>query len=123
MNTVGPTTNTNRASTMASTMLMFESHWMPFSTPETAEAMKAAVRTAMTPTSTPLPTLPMPPTISRPQPICRAPRPSEAAEPKSVAKMASMSMTRPAGPSARRLPISEVKAELISCGRPLRKVP
>ena len=104
-------------------MLMLDSHWMPFSMPVTAEAMNAAVSTAMMPTRTPLPTLPIPPTISRPLPICRAPRPSEAAEPKSVAKIARMSMTRPAGPSARRLPISDVNAELISCGRPLRKTP
>ena len=38
------------------------------------------------------------PTMSRPLRICRAPRPSEAAEPNSVAKIASMSMTLPPGP-------------------------
>ena len=48
---------------MASTMLMFESHWMPLATPDTAENTNATVRTAMMPTSTPLPTSPMPPTI------------------------------------------------------------
>ena len=57
MNTVGPTTNTNPASAIASTMLMLDSHWMPLATPETAEAMKQTVSTAMTATSTPLPTL------------------------------------------------------------------
>ena len=123
MNTVGPTTKTNAARTMARTMFVLDSHWMPFSMPETAEAMNAAVSTAITPTSRPFPTLPMPATISRPLPICRAPSPSDAAEPKSVAKMARMSMTRPAGPSARRRPINPENAELISCGRPLRNVP
>ena len=104
-------------------MLMLDSHWMPLATPETAEAMNATVRTAMIPTSTPLPTLPMPPTISRPEPIWRAPRPSEAAEPKSVAKIASMSMTRPAVPLARFSPMSGANAELISWERPRRNVP
>ena len=51
MNTVGPTTNTNTASAIASTMLMLDSHWMPLATPETAEAMKAMVSAAMTATS------------------------------------------------------------------------
>ena len=35
---VGPATNTNTARTSASTMLMLDSHWMPFATPETAES-------------------------------------------------------------------------------------
>ena len=52
MKTVGPTTNTNRASARASTMLMFESHWMPLATPETAESTKATVSTAMMPIRT-----------------------------------------------------------------------
>ena len=59
----------------------------------------------------------------RPEPICRAPRPSEVAEPKSVAKIAKMSMTRPAGPSARCSPSSGANAELMSSERPLRKTP
>ena len=101
-------------------MLVLDSHWIPFSMPDTAEKMKAMVSRAMMATSTPLPTLPMPPTISSPLPICSVPRPSDAAEPKRVAKMARMSITRPAGPSARRLPMRDVNAELISCGRPLR---
>ena len=85
--------------------------------------MKQTVSTAMMPMSTPLPTLPMPPTISRPEPIWRAPRPSEVAEPKSVAKIAKMSMTLPAGPFARFSPKSGAKAELMSSERPLRKTP
>ncbi len=51
MKIVGPTTNTNSASAAASTMLMFDSHWIPLATPETAEAMKQTVSTAMIPTS------------------------------------------------------------------------
>ena len=47
MKTVGPTTKTNTASTTASTMLMFDSHWMPLATPETAERMKQTVRMTM----------------------------------------------------------------------------
>ena len=58
-----------------------------------------------------------------PLPICSAPSPSEAAEPKRVAKMARTSMTLPAGPSVRRRPNSGSNAELISCLRPRRKVP
>ena len=123
MNTVGPTTKTNTASPRASTMLMLDNHWMPLATPETALRMNATVSSAMTPTSTPLPTLPMPAMICTPLPICRAPRPSEAAEPNSVAKIASMSMTRPAVPVARFSPSSGMNAELISCERPRRNTP
>ena len=79
-------------------MLMLDSHWMPFATPDTAESTNAAVSTAMMPTRRRLPVTPMPPTISRPLRICSAPSPSEAAEPKSVAKIASMSITLPAAP-------------------------
>jgi hypothetical protein len=51
MRIVGPATNTNTASTAASTMLMLDSHWMPLATPLTAEATKAMVSTTMTTTS------------------------------------------------------------------------
>ncbi len=119
MNIVGPTTNTNTASVSASTMLMLESHWMPLATPETADSTKQTVRTAMMPTSTPLPTSPRPVTMRRPLAIWMAPRPSDAAEPKSVAKIARMSMTLPAGPLA-CLPSRGSKAELMSWRRPLR---
>ena len=119
MKIVGPTTNRNNASTMASTMLMFESHWMPFATPETAESTNAAVSTAIRPTSAALPISPIPATISRPLRIWRAPRPSEAADPNKVAKIASMSITRPPGPYARR-PSSGSNAAEMSCTRPLR---
>ena len=40
----------------ASTMLMFDSHWMPLETPDTAEAMKPIVRIAMIATSRVVPT-------------------------------------------------------------------
>ena len=98
MNIVGPATNTKTASSRASTMLMFESHWMPLATPDTAERMKQAVRTAMMATRAALPTSPTPATIRSPEEIWIAPRPSEAAEPNRVAKMARMSITLPAGP-------------------------
>lgn len=65
-------------------MLPWERYWIPFSTPETAEAMKATVRTAMMPTRTGVPTSPTHPLKRRPPAICSAPRPSEAAEPKRV---------------------------------------
>ena len=38
MITVGPTTNTKSARMPASTMLMFDSHWTPLATPETADS-------------------------------------------------------------------------------------
>jgi hypothetical protein len=84
ISTVGPTTNTNTARTTASTMLVLASHWMPLAMPETAEATNAAVSTAMTTTSSPLPASPTHPRISTPLPICSAPSPSDAADPKSV---------------------------------------
>ena len=116
---LGPTTNTNTARTTASTMLTLDSHWMPLAMPETAEATKAAVSSAMIATRTPFPTLPAQPRISRPLPICSAPRPSDAAEPNRVAKIARMSMTLPQPPLAWR-PSSGSKAAEISCRRPLR---
>ncbi len=104
---------------IASTMLMFDSHWIPRAIPDTADNTKATVRIVMMTISTVLPVSPMPLTMCRPLRICSAPRPSEAAEPNSVAKIASMSMTLPHGPLARD-PSSGSNAELISCMRPLR---
>ena len=101
-------------------MLVFESHLMPRETPETAETTKAAVSTAMTPMSSALETSPRPATICRPEPICSAPMPSEVAEPKSVAKIAKMSIARPMGPSTTRRPTREVKAAEMSSERRLR---
>jgi hypothetical protein len=104
-------------------MLVLDSHWMPLATPDTADAMNAMVRSTMIETRTVLPTLSTQPLNSSPAPICSAPRPSDAAEPKRVAKIARMSMTRPAGPSERRWPMSGANAAEMSCERPLRKVP
>ena len=50
------------------------------------------------------------------------PSPSDAAEPKSVAKIARMSIALPNVPSVRRSPRRGAKAELISWRRPLRNV-
>ena len=119
MKIVGPTMNTNRASTSASTMLMLDNHWMPRATPDTAESTNAQVRIAMMPIRMALPVSPIPATICRPLRICNAPRPSEAADPNSVAKIASMSMTLPSPPLARS-PNKGSNAALISWKRPLR---
>ena len=78
---------------------------MPFSTPETAETTKQAVRTAITATASVLLPPPSPNTSSMPPVICRAPRPSEVAEPNSVAKIATTSMALP-GPWLARSPSS-----------------
>lgn len=83
---------TKTARITASTILVLDSHWMPFSTPEIAEKTNATVRTAMIRTSSPVPVLSRQFSSWNPLPIWSAPRPSDAAEPKSVAKMARMSM-------------------------------
>jgi hypothetical protein len=70
-------------------------------------------------TRAPLPRGPIPPTISRPLLIWRAPRPSDVAEPKSVAKIAKMSISFPKPPPACRPRMGEKAAE-ISWRRPLR---
>ena len=103
-------------------MLKLDSHWMPRATPDTAESTNAQVSTAMMPIRTAFPVSPIPPTICRPLRICNAPRPSEAADPNSVAKIASMSMTLPQPPWARS-PSSGSNAALISWKRPLRYTP
>lgn len=103
-------------------MLMFDSSWMPRATPETALRMKQMVSTEMSTTSPMRPRFSTQPTLFRPAWICSAPIPSEAAEPNSVAKIASMSMTLPMGPSTRG-PSSDRKADEMSWVRPLRKVP
>ena len=109
MNTVGPTTKRKNASSAAAIALALESHLMPFSTPLTAEITKQAVRTAITTVASDLLPSPRPNTSSIPPVICRAPRPSEVAEPKSVAKIATTSMALP-GPCLARAPRSGVKA-------------
>ena len=47
MSRVGPTMNTNSASTRASTMLMLDNHWMPLPMPDTADETKAMVSRVM----------------------------------------------------------------------------
>jgi hypothetical protein len=121
MRIVGPATNTTSARIPASTMLMFESHWMPLAMPVTAEATNAMVSTTMMPTSSASPTAGTPLSCN-PAPICSAPRPSEAADPNSVAKIARMSTSLPKPPSVCRSPSSGANAELISCRRPRRNV-
>ena len=101
-------------------MLMLESHWMPRLMPDTAEATKQVVRMATIPTRNGVPVSPTQPLEVMPLPICRAPRPRDAAVPKSVAKMARMLMNFPTGPSTVLMPKSEVKAAEISCLRPRR---
>ena len=119
---VGPPTNTTSANTPASTMLMFDNHWMPLATPDTADATKAIVSTTMMTTRKVVPTEARNPPALRPPPICSAPSPSEAAEPNSVAKIARMSMVRPNAPSVRCRGRSGMNVELINWRRPRRKV-
>ena len=120
MNTVGPTTNTNRARATASTILILDRYWIPFEMPETADRMKQIVNTVIRMTLKVLPTLPAQPRIRTPSAICKAPRPSEVAEPNKVAKMAKTSTILPAAPTACRLPSSDSKTAEIVRGRPLR---
>lgn len=91
---------------------------MPLETPETADAMKHAVSTAMTAMRMPLPSSPMPETISMPCPICRAPRPSEAAVPNSVTMIEKMSIVRPRAPPVRPSPSNGAKIDEITGVRP-----
>ena len=119
---VGPTTKTMTARTTARIMFVLDRNWMPFSRPDTAEATKQNVRTAMMITSRGVPASPTTPLNCRPLPICRAPRPSEAADPKRVAKMARMLMTLPPTPSTAFRPKRETKASESKFLRPRRKV-
>jgi hypothetical protein len=120
MNVVGPTSSRNRSSRIASTMLPLLSHWMPFSTPDTAERTNNEVSTRITRTAS-TSVWSTPHRKFRPLLICRAPSPSDAALPNSVARTASVSIDLPTGPSTRS-PINGRNAELIRFGWPLRKV-
>ena len=93
---------------------------MPFSMPETAEATKQAVRIAMMRTRTGEVTFSIRPVEVMPPPICRAPRPSEQAEPNSVARIARMLMMRPPMPSETRSPKIEANMAENSWARPSR---
>ena len=95
MKTVGPTTNRKRTRITAPIALALDRNCTPFSMPVTADSTKQAVSTQMTArASTTL--LPDPSKmLSRPPVICRAPSPSEVAEPKRVAMMATESIALP----------------------------
>ena len=120
MNRVGPPMKTMIASSTASTMLMFDSHWMPFSMPEIAEATKQAVRIAMMPTIIAGVDLVTRLVDTIPPPICRAPSPREQADPNRVATIARMLMMRPPIPSMAWRPNREVNMAEKSWERPRR---
>ena len=119
MKTVGPTTKMNSANTIAKTILVLDSHWMPLATPDTADATNAAVSTAMMATSNNFDGSLIQPTSTNPEPICAAPSPREATVPNRVAKIARMSMTLPPQPLA-RWPRMGAKTALTNCPRPHR---
>ena len=75
------------ASRAATSMLVFDSSLMPFSTPLTAEVRNMAAVTMMM-TTCAVGLISMPNTAFRPLLICSAPTPSEAATPKAVATIA-----------------------------------
>ncbi len=101
-------------------MLAFDSRRMPLDTPEIAEMMNPTVSTAMIEMSRALPTSSIPVTSCTPAPIWVAASPRAAAVPKRVAKMASMSMSRPIQEPLTSVPNSGAKIEEISETRPRR---
>jgi hypothetical protein len=115
-NTDGPTTNRKKRSATASTMLVFDKYWMPRCTPLAAETMNAMVSKTMMPTANDV-DFGISYNWLSPELICRAPSPSDVADPNRVAKIAKVSMARPAPPSD-RLPNKGKKAELIRLARP-----
>ena len=123
MITVGPTTSTNTARISAAIMLKLEMYWMPLLTPDNAETRNARPSTMMMPSISHVPGFSTRPVCSRPAEICRTPRPSDAAVPKTVAKIARTSMSLPRNPSALRTPMSGMNAAEISWRRPRRYVP
>ena len=76
--------------------------------PVTAETTKQSVRNAITATASALLFAAPPNTLSMPPVICSAPRPSEVAEPKSVAKIAITSIALPGPPGG---PLAEQRSE------------
>jgi hypothetical protein len=100
MKTVGPTTRMKSTSRTARPMLKLLSHWMPRSTPDTADRTNAAVSTATITTARVFDVSTSQTKFSPPL-ICRAPSPSEVALPNIVAKMARMSIPLPIGPYTR----------------------
>ena len=119
MNTAAPEkTSTKITIRIAKTMLMLDSSWMPRSTPLTAEITKHSPSTTMMPMTTATLSDVMVPVSRNPPWICSAPRPSEAAVPNTVAKIARTSSTLPCQPFARRAPISGVNALEMRCRPP-----
>lgn len=76
-------------------MLMLLSRAIPLFTPDTAEMMKATVRTDMATTTNPLPSNGLPVRIEVPVRIWSAPIPSEVAVPNRVTSTAATSMILP----------------------------
>ena len=120
--TVGPATRTKTAMAAAIHMLNFDMICTPRATPDIAEARYPMASTPMTVSMTPRPGSAIIPVARKPSAIWEAPRPSDIAVPKTVAKMASTSMSLPNQPRARRSPMSGVHAAEMSCGRPMRNV-
>ena len=120
--TVGPKTNTKIASNAAIAILKFDSHWIPLPTPDIADSRNARVRTDTMPTVSFVDGESTKPEAFRPELICIAPKPSEHAVPKIVAKIAKPSMSLPQKPFTPFSPISGMKALESSCLRPRRNV-
>ena len=78
-------------------MLMLLSSLMPLSRPATIEVTATAVSTPMMSTLRVVP-FSQPKSSFSPAPICEVPSPIETATPKSVPRIAVMSMARPIGP-------------------------
>ena len=112
--------STKRSRKTAITMLPLESHWMPRSTPETADTMNSAVTTTMMMIAMVVvwgtPQMKLSPLF-----ICRAPRPRDVHDPNRVAKIARMSSVLP-GHLSTLSPRIGRNAELTRLGAPLRKV-
>ncbi|MNR06819.1 hypothetical protein D3C85_1229130 [compost metagenome] len=109
----------NRIRAMVNTMFSSLSSLTPRLTPDTAENTATAVITAINPSCTNT-ELSRPSSRLRPALICCAPRPSEVATPKMVARIARMSTACPQGPSMAR-PNRGRRVERMVSGRPLRK--
>ena len=111
ISTVGPTTRKKTISRMVSPPLRLPRNCTPRSTPDTAENTNRIVMTTMIAIATLLETS-SPVRKFSPLLICSAPSPSDVAVPKSVAKMARMSTTRPIGRSLARGPSSGTSVPL-----------
>ncbi len=108
-------------SSAAITRLTELSHFTPPCSPVKAETTKAAPSTTMISSWSPV-VFSTPAVSWSPVAIWRAPMPRLVAVPKTVAKTASRSSSRPMTPLARRSPMSGMKTALIRLPRPSRKV-